>query len=455
MGRMRHPRRWGPSIVLAGAVAALAVATAFAGTELSPRSARALGVTELRSVSIDVARKRQRWDGFGMSERVWADPHLSNSPTTKVSAAQQASILRDLYTRLGLTRVRPLLDQGVQKERGASFAFGGKLADDHIAFVKQARRFGLKTFFPAPVYLEPWMKPDDPKSYVDWAMTMLQYWRSQGLEPPLYAPLNEPKIAGDFPPQWLHDVVVQLGRRLDAEGFRTQLVIPDDENPVDAYRRAESVLADPAARRYVGAVAFHIYRGGPDDWAKLRRLAGSYGLPLWMTEYTNKSYGTWPGALEWATALHGLITVGEVSAIDYLWGFFGSWVGGETLISMDFDSGVMRNASYSPPYWLTGQWSRVVRPGDRRVVATPAAGPVLTTAFVGARKLVIVAINTGAEAESVRFGIRGGNVLQGAVSAYRTSERESWRTLGGVRASRSGVTATLGPRSVTTFVLMR
>ena len=55
------------------------------------------------------------------------------------------------------------------------------------------------------------MKADDPGAYVNWAMTMLQRWRAQGLEPALYAPLNEPQISPTSRPQWMHDVVVQLG----------------------------------------------------------------------------------------------------------------------------------------------------------------------------------------------------------------------------------------------------
>ena len=173
----------------------------------------------------------------------------------------QAKILTALYGRLGLTRVRNVLDQGVQQAPGSPFRFSGKLADAHIR--SQANGYGLKTFFPGPVYVEPWLKADNPSAYVEWAMAMLSRWRAQGLEPRLYAPLNEPMINGDFPPQWFHDVVVQLGKRLRAAGFKTKLVIPDDENPTAAYRRAVAVLQDPNVRQYVAALAYHVYsRGG-------------------------------------------------------------------------------------------------------------------------------------------------------------------------------------------------
>ena len=210
---------------------------------------------------VDLRQKLQVMQGFGTSERVWTDAHLSDqAPKSVVPPSAQAAILTALYKQLGLTRVRVVLDPGLQPSRGGPFNFSGKHGVDHLAFVRQAETYGLKTFFPGPVYLENWMTPSDVSGYVNYAMTILRYWRSNGLEPPYYAPLNEPQIARNFPPSWMHDVVVQLGRELRAEGFKTKLVVPDDQNPVDAYRRAAAVLADPEARQYVGALASHIYR---------------------------------------------------------------------------------------------------------------------------------------------------------------------------------------------------
>ena len=226
--------------------ATFAIAGASATTPDRQVSARAT------NVQVDLAATRQVIQGFGSSSRVWIDPHLPNAPNVSVPAEAQARILTSLYGRLGLTRVRNVLEPGVQRTAGGPFDFRGKLADAHIAFVKQAKRFGLKTFFPGPVYLETWMKADDPNSYVNWAMAMLQRWRSQGLEPPLYAPLNEPMVTGDFPPQWLHDVVVQLGQRLRVAGFKTTLVIPDDQNPtgcLQALGRGAPGSAGAAIRR--------------------------------------------------------------------------------------------------------------------------------------------------------------------------------------------------------------
>lgn len=367
--------------------------------------------------------------------------------------AQQA-ILTALYGRIGLTRVRNILDPGIQPRPDATFNFSGKLGADQVAFVKQARRSGLKVFFPAPVYLEDWMQPGDPGAYVSWAMAVLRYWRSQGVEPPYYSPLNEPEIGRDFPPQWMHDVVLRLGRRLASEGFRTKLVVPDDENPVDAHERSVAVLEDPEARKYVGALAYHIYKGTEADWPRMRELAARYRLPLWMTEFYGRDYVEWPGALDWSVKMHDLLTVGGVNAVDYLFGFFGTWARTGQMIEMNFDGDQYRSFRLTPVYFVTGQYSKYVKPGYRRIAASPESGDVLTVAFTGPGKLVVVATNPTHEAQAVRFVFTGGKIGP-RVAVQQTSSGVGLQSRPSLPVRR-GVLSTILPRqSVTTFVATR
>jgi O-glycosyl hydrolase len=433
-------------------VAVLVAVLAVAGARAKGQARQTLA--ETTNVTVDLAATRQVIQGFGSSNRVWIDPHVANNGAF-VPPAAQAKILTALYGRLGLTRVRDVLDQGVQEAPGSPFQFGGRMADGHIAFVKQAKRYGLKTFFPGPVYVEPWMKADNPSAYVNWAMAMLSRWRSQGLEPPLYAPLNEPMINGDFPPQWFHDVVLQLGKRLRAAGFKTMLVIPDDENPTAAYPRAVAVLQDPSARKYVAALAYHVYRWDRADMVRMRELGTRYKLPVWMTEYSNDAYRDWGSSFEWAERTHVLLTDGGVGAIDYMWGYFGSWSRSDTYVSIDFTDGAYRGFSATPLFWLTGQYSRYVRPGYRRVEASPASGDVLTSAYTGPKRAIVVATNPSTSAtRSIRVTVRGGR-LKGVIRPVRSSASEQWKSLPPITPRNGSFTATLPPQSITTFVATR
>jgi O-glycosyl hydrolase len=374
-----------------------------------------------------------------------------------IPPAAQTQILKALYGRLGLRRVRSILDQGVQKTRGAPYEFGGKLADGHIAFVKQASRHGLSTFFPSPVYVEPWMRAPDVDAYVDWAMAMLKRWRAMGLEPPYYSPLNEPEINEDFPPEWMRAVVLELGSRLRANGFKTKLVVPDDENPRDALARAEAVLADPNARRYVGAIAYHVYRWDKrslEEVARVKQLAARYRLPVWMTEYSSGEYRDWRSALDWAEKMHVLLTAGGVSAVDYMWGFFGSWARTDTLVAVDFADGAYAGHAPTPLYWLMGHYSRHVRPGYVRVAATTTPGPVTLSAYRGRRDVVVVATNPSSGAARVKVSLRGGTA-RGPIKAVRSSSSERWRALPTFRATNRAFTITLPPESIVTLTAAR
>jgi O-glycosyl hydrolase len=403
-------------------------------------------------VRVDLAARHQVMQGFGSTVRVWSDPHLSNNPQTVVPPAAQAEILKAIYRRLGLTRSRQYLDQQITPGPAGPYNFSAKLGADQVAYVKQAKAYGLATFFPAPVYLEDWMKADDPAGYVAYAMTILRYWRAQGVQVPFFSPVNEPQVSHNFPPQWMHDVVLLLGRQLRTAGFETKLVIPDDENPIDAYRRADAVLSDPAARQYVGAVAYHIYRiGGPSDWERLKALAARYRLPVWMTEYWSADYGTWQGALNWAQTMNDLITTGGVSAVDYLWGFFGDWLPpGGSLVSIAFDHGVYRSLSYTPLYWAVGQYSRFVRPGYVRVDTSSSRSGAVVSAYTFRERLVIVAINRGSGPARTRFIVTSRQLSR--ITAIRSSRAEAWATLPAIRAVGSGFAAILAPQSITTFV---
>jgi O-glycosyl hydrolase len=437
-------------VVLSAVVAILVAAAAGAATH--GEAVRHLAAAQ---VTVNLRSRHQVIDGFGSTWRVWSDPHLSNqgAPTTTVPPAAQAAILTNLYQTLGLTRARPFLDPGAQQTPGGPFDFAR--TDAHAALIRQARQFGLKTVLPAPVYLETWiLNSGDPHAYVDWAMAVLRRLRADGAPVPYYSVLNEPAVDGNFPPQWMHDVVIELGQRLRAAGFRTKLVIPDDENPIEAYPRAVAVLEDPKARQYVGAVAFHIYNiGGPSDWAKLRQLASRYGLPLWMTEYSSDGYVDWNSSFDWAVKMHTLLTAGGVNAIDYLWGFFGSWTEPATMLSITFQNGVYQSYAPTSTYWITGQYSRYVRPGSVRVDAA-ASSPLLASAYTLGKGVAVVVLNPSDTVQSARVTVNGGPLL-GSVRAVQSSATEHWQSLPSMRPTDGSVSAALPPESITTFLADR
>ena len=110
--------------------------------------------------------------------------------------------------------------------------------------------------------------------------------------------MNEPGYirSGIWPGTWMRDVIKILGPRIAAEGMKTKLIVPDDVDAMQAYGRLQVILADPAARQYVGAVAYHIYNRGGE--AQVKQIAEQYRIPIWMTEFSTGN--DW---FQWATIM--------------------------------------------------------------------------------------------------------------------------------------------------------
>ena len=411
------------------------------------------------TVRIDLAAEHQTMDGFGVSARVWSDHHLIGEAGATVPDEARSEILGLLFEDLGLTRLRSVLGPGMEPANdnddpavtdAAGFRFDGQLADEHIELVRAAEPFGLTTFFAAPVVLEPWMQADDTAEYVEWAMTLLRHWRSAGAEPPFFSPVNEPALRAERSAVWLRDVVRDLGRQLEAEGFATRLVIPDDLNPSESYNRAAVVLDDPEARRYVGALAFHIY--GDATGSRLAELASTYDVPLWMTEFSPGG-DSWRAALQWAGTMQQLITGSDVSAIDYMWGFFGSQER-NTLIGVESADGRYSGFEVRPVYDAVGQFSRFIRPGAVRVSAT-SADAVRVSAFRGPDdQVVVVFVSTAHQPQVLNVEVSGGE-LGGSVSVTSSSAGVSGAAGPPIEATTEGFTITLPAESVTTAVVQR
>ncbi len=417
------------------------------------------------TVTVDASVRYQRMDGFGASERVWDDPHLTNSwnPATQrakvvIPGSAREAILDDLYDDLKLTRVRPTTEGlGIEPSNDngdplvtdlSKFNFGWKRNDAHIDFVKQAMARGVRTYFLSPVQLETWMTESNPSEYVEWAMAILRRWRARGLTMPYYSVINEPgyRRSGYWSGNYIRSVIRHMGPKLRAEGFPTKFVIPDDLNASQAYDRSRTILADPEARRYVGALACHLYDEPVSNMAKMKELSERYGLPLWMTEFSK------PGdPFGWANLMHTLIANYGVSAVDYMWGFFGQQDRAQ-LISIRHDGSSYLGYDRRKQYYVTGQWSRFVPPGARRIRAASSDGAVRVSAFLTGSRPVLVAVNNSTGAKTIRVSVRGVDGLT-AMVPVRTTASENWRRMPELAVRDGAFTVTLAPTSVTTFAV--
>ena len=417
------------------------------------------------TVVVNLGARRQTIDGFGFSTRVWTDPHLSDAPETVVPDAARSAILELLISDLGITRIRPNIDAGMERSnddddpnliRADGFDFAGKRTDEHIELVTLARDLGLTTWFPAMLQPEPWMTEHTPSEFVERLVVQLERWRAAGCTPALVSPMNEPTMpmSGGYAPEWLTAVVSELGPRLDAAGLPTKVLVPDDVDPSSALVRATSVLDDPTAGRYVGALGFHLYGGESVDRLALADFARAHDLPLWMTEYSRAEWDSWPAVLDWASIIDELFTEDDVRAVDYMWGFFGEQQLGHMLVSIDFENGMYRSHRPTAAYWVTGQWSRWVRPGAVRVDTTVHEGLPRVSAFVDpdGGTLVAVAVNRDDVPRRMSLRIEGGATAD-KVRVVRSSVAEQWAEAPTLQVREGAIDADLPAASVTTFLV--
>ena len=433
-------------------------------------------------VTVDARTVFQRVDGFGASERVFDDPHVFNNfnpatarALTTLTTNQQNDVLDRLYVDLQLTRVRPAnpetqagvgiepqndnADPNVINTNGFNFAW--KNLDAHTDYIMRARQRGVNTWFLSPLNRETWMgttTTNDAAEYAEWLLAQALRCQSLGVPLPYLSVANEPSysrntLSGAF----IRDVIKILGPKLRAANLNTLFVIPDDVRSSDAAAKTRTIMADPLARPYAGALATHLYDESLTNVTTMRVLAEQYGLPLWMTEFSLAlagAVGLGNGAFDYAGLMHELLGTYNVSAVDYQWGFFGQWENGSQLVILNHStSGAQSYTGYTLPkeYYVTGQYSKFVRPGACRVQSISSDTTIKVTAYVDWPTLTIVAFNSNTSGNpAVPFNLTGLPAIS-AVNPIRTSATENWASLTAIAVTNSAFTATLPHQSVTTF----
>ncbi len=136
-----------------------------------------------------------------------------------------------------------------------------------------------------------------------------------------------------------------------------------------------------------------------------------------------------------------------------MWGFFGKWEGDKTtLITLNNDGAKYDGYTLNKTYYVTGQFSRFIRPGCRRIQSQSSDSSIESSAYLDDRGLTIVAINTGQVDRKVTFSVSGFPALaKSRVEAVRTSTTENWASLPAIAVDHTTFAATLPHNSITTF----
>ncbi|MFI8086549.1 RICIN domain-containing protein [Kitasatospora sp. NPDC086009] len=259
-------------------------------------------------------------------------------------------------------------------------------------------------------------------------------------------------------------MVTALRGALDAAGVSTPVSAMDETRP-DLFRSDWDSYA-PAVRSTVGKLNTHTYETGGRTGA--RDIAKGAGKPLWMSEVdlggtVPQSFTDMSPALDFAQHVTDDIRELEPSAWvmwqaveDYAnmtpahenanWG----------LVQVDFTS---TNPGAEPirknkKYWAMANYSRFIRPGAR-VITTDSANALAALRPGGTGTVAVYTNPTGAP-QSVTLDLAAFQSVSTTtpVERYTTDAGKNLERDGDLRATAAKtLTTTVGPGSVTTFVI--
>jgi len=315
----------------------------------------------------------------------------------------------------------------------------------------------------ATVIATPWSPPAAYKSnnsfkngglllrshYADWAKDIAAYVAMMGEKGvPIYAVSvqNEPNVSINYgscvyTAGEIHDFVPNLAASLRAAGAgSTKIMIAEESSWSDDL--ASAAMGDPAVAAHVGILAAHGYAG------KIRPL--TLKAPrVWQTEDSSQS-NTYDGSIAdgiaWALKIHGYLKDAEVNA--WLWWFLtdmpSQGEGTDNAALTDIKGNIPKRA------YVSGQWSKFVRPGWSRIDVR-YDGSLAITAFKdpAGQSFAIVAVNPLHWPVRQRFSLDSAAATQ--VTPWITSEQSSLAAQAPVQVSSGEFSYEVPARSVTTF----
>ncbi|MEP6989454.1 MAG: glycoside hydrolase family 30 beta sandwich domain-containing protein [bacterium] len=199
-----------------------------------------------------------------------------------------------------------------------------------------------------------------------------------------------------------------LGPTMKREGLGDRKIIAWDHNRDLIYQRVSTILADPAAARYVWGIGYHWYEpwsGGDMLFDNVRLVHETFpDKKLLFTEGTADSFKAeeihaWRLGEVYGRSMINDFNCGAVGWTD--WNVLLDEQGGPNHVGnfcfapihADTKTGAL---TYTNSYYYIGHFSKFVRPGARRIACSPSRSALEATAFVNTDgKVAVVVMNHG------------------------------------------------------------
>lgn len=278
------------------------------------------------------------------------------------------------------------------------------------------------TLFASPWSPPAWMKDNDdmlhggklkPEYYGTWANYCAKFIKSYEKEGvPIWGMTvqNEPMANQTwesciYTAEEERDFVKNyLGPTFAKDGLKKKNIVIWDHNRSLMYQRAEVVLNDPEAAKYIWGVAYHWYVG--DHFENVKMVQQAFpNSHLLFTEGCNGPYDSatiddWKWGENYGKSMVNDFNNGAVGWTD--WNVLLDEEGGPNHVQNfcfapihgDTRTGALH---YMNSYYYIGHFSKFVRPGARRIVSSSTTDNLITTAFLNKDKNIVVIVMNSSE----------------------------------------------------------
>jgi glucosylceramidase len=211
-----------------------------------------------------------------------------------------------------------------------------------------------------------------------------------------------------------------LGPTLQKQGMAAKKLIAWDHNRDQVYQRASTILEDPAAAKYVWGIGYHWYEtwtGSNMMFDNVRRVAETFpGKNLVFTEGCVESFkynriNEWFLGERYGLSLVNDFNNGTVAWTD--WNILLDENGGPNHVGNFCFAPVHADTKtgdliYTNAYYYLGHFSKFIRPGAKRVIASSNRTDLQTTAFINKDgKLAVVVLNLSDKEIPYKLWIKG------------------------------------------------
>lgn len=209
-----------------------------------------------------------------------------------------------------------------------------------------------------------------------------------------------------------------LGPTMEKAGMGDKKIVVWDHNRDLMTHRANTILGDPEAAKYVWGVGFHWYEtwaGGEPMFGNVAEVKQAYpDVNVLLTEacvegFDPTRYQHWPNAERYGNSIVNDFNSGAVGWID--WNILLDDTGGPNHVGNFCFAPIHADSKtgeliYTPTYYYLGHFAKFIRPEAERVSAVSSRSVLQTTSFMNAdNQLATVVLNLSDDEVSYRFCI--------------------------------------------------